>query len=46
MALMNFFVKSARDKLVIVCILFKRIVIKFFWTIANIVGYVIMVRGS
>ena len=33
MALMKLFVKSARDRLVIVCILYKMIVIKFFWTI-------------
>ena len=33
MALMNLFVKSARDRLVLVCILSKKIVIKFFWTI-------------
>ena len=45
MALINLFVKSARDKLVLACILYKIIVIKFLWTIANIVGYVIMVRG-
>ena len=46
MALINIFVKSAWDKLVLACILYKRIVIKFFGTIANIVEYVIMVRGS
>ena len=34
------------DKTFVKSILYKRIVIKFFWTIANIVGYVIMVRGS
>ena len=45
MALINLFVKSARDKLVIDVFLYKRIVIKFFWTIANIGGYVIMVKG-
>ena len=39
MTLINLFVKSALDKLVL------RIIIKFFWTIANIVEYVIMVRG-
>ena len=33
MDLMNLFVKSARDILVLVCILYKMIVIKFFWTI-------------
>ena len=33
MALMNHFVKSARDILVLVCILYKMIVIKLFWTI-------------
>ena len=43
MALINLFVKSAWDKLVLACILYKRIVIKLFWTIADIVGYVIMV---
>ena len=43
MASINLFVKSVYDKLVLTCIL---VVIKFFWTIANIVGYVIMVRGS
>ena len=33
MALMNLFVKSARDRLVLVCILYKMTVIKLFWTI-------------
>ena len=33
MALMNLSVKSARDKLVLVCILYKMIVIKLFWII-------------
>ena len=47
MALINFFfLKSAWDKLVLASILYKRIVIQFFWTITNIVGYVIMVKGS
>ena len=47
MALINYFVKSAWAKLVPACVFYKRIVIKlFFWTIANIVKYVIMVRGS
>ena len=44
-ALINLFLKGARDKLVIDVFLYKRIVIKFFWTIANIDGYVIMVKG-
>ena len=44
-ALINLFVKSAWDKPVLACILYKRIVIKLFWTIADIVGYLIMVRG-
>ena len=42
MALINPFVKSSWDKLALACVLYKRIV----WTTANIVGYVIMVRGS
>ena len=46
MALINFCKKSEWDKLVLAIILYKRIVIKLFWTIGNIVGYVIMVRGS
>ena len=40
------FVKSAWNKLVLANILYKIIVIKFFWTIANIVWYVIMLRRS
>ena len=46
MALINFCKKSAWDKLVLASILYKKIVIKFFCTIVNIVGYVLMVRGS
>ena len=34
------------DKTFVKSILYKRIVIKFFWTITKIVRYVIMVRGS
>ena len=34
------------DKTFVKSILYKRIVINFFWTIAKIVRYVIMVRGS
>ena len=45
-ALINFCKKGYWDKLVLASILYKRIVIKFFWTIVNIAGYVIMVRGS
>ena len=43
MALINPFVKSAWNKLVLICIYVKKIVIKFF---VNMVGYVIMVRVS
>ena len=45
MALINF-CKKCLGQLVLASILYKIIVIKFFWTIANIVRNVIMVRGS
>ena len=46
MALINPLVTSAWSKLALVRNFYKRIVIKFFWNIVNIVGYVTMIRES